>query len=266
MTYEINDQNQLPAPRARLAAVLRASKDVVTVHGTAATLGIDQHRAAKLLSRWRSQGWLRRVGHGSYVQVPLDLSGSEQVLEDPWVLIPTLFGNCYIGGWTAAHHWDLTEQLFNDTLVFTTKRTAERHTAQGITFVLRRVSETRLFGLKTLWRGSNRVKISDPTRTVVDMLAMPDTGCGIDHVSDCIGAYLRSDECDRELLIRYAEQMGNGAVFKRLGYLADTRLEDDELSKACRARLTQGYTRLDPSLDSERLVTSWRIWVPAHDR
>jgi hypothetical protein len=25
-------------------------------------------------------------------------------------------------GWTAAHHWELTEQLFNETLVFTARR------------------------------------------------------------------------------------------------------------------------------------------------
>jgi hypothetical protein len=28
------------------------------------------------------------------------------------VLVPTLFGQSYIGGWTAAHHWELTEQFF----------------------------------------------------------------------------------------------------------------------------------------------------------
>jgi hypothetical protein len=42
------------------------------------------------------------------------LAGSEQVIEDPWVLVPTLFGDSYIGGWTAAHHWELSEQLFNE--------------------------------------------------------------------------------------------------------------------------------------------------------
>ena len=106
-------------------------------------------------------------------------------------------------------NFDLTEQLFNDTLVFTTKRTPEKHVAQGVTFVLRHIAEERLFGLKTIWRGSSRVKISDAPRTLVDMLAMPDTGGGIDHVSECIGTYLRSADCDRELLIQYAEQFDN---------------------------------------------------------
>jgi predicted transcriptional regulator of viral defense system len=77
-------------------------------------LGIDRRKATRLLSQWTGQGWLTRVGPGLYVPVPLDLAGNEQVMADPWILVPTLFGQCYIGGWTAAHHWELTEQLFND--------------------------------------------------------------------------------------------------------------------------------------------------------
>src|SRR6202047_4924832 len=145
-------KDSLPAHRARLGAVLRAAKEVVSVDVTSRTLGIERRAAAKLLSRWKQQGWLRRVGHGLYVPVPLDLAGSEQVIEDPWVLVPTLFGQSYIGGGTAAHHWELTEPLFNETVVFTARRIAERRvTAQGVIFLLHHVTPKRLFGLKTLW-------------------------------------------------------------------------------------------------------------------
>jgi predicted transcriptional regulator of viral defense system len=254
----------LPASHARLATVLRAARETVSVEIAAQTLGIDRHRAAQVLSRWATQGWLRRVAHGIYVPVPLDLAGNEQVMADPWVLVPTLFGECYIGGWTAAHHWELTEQLFNETVVFTTRRVVKKRvTAQGAVFVLHNVAGKRLFGLKTLWRGSAKVAVSDPERTLVDILAMPETGGGIDHVAECLENYLHGKTADRDLLIRYAEQFGNGAVFKRLGFLADTRFHDARLATACRARLTQGYARLDPALPSPKLVTAWRLWVPA---
>ena len=161
------------------------------------------------------------------------------------------FRSCYIGGWTAAHHWELTEQLFNETLVFTTRRVTEKRvTAQGAVFVLHNIKPKRLFGLKTLWRGSVKVSISDAARTLVDMIAAPEVGGGIDHVADCLSAYLGSKTADRDLLIRYAEQFDNGAVFKRLGYLAETRLHDKKLAAECRSRLTQGYARLDPALPS----------------
>lgn len=253
----------LPASRARLASVLRAAKEVVSIDVASNSLGIDRREAAKLLSRWQGQGWLRRIGHGLYVPVPLDLAGSEQVVSDPWVLVPALFGQCYIGGWTAAHHWELTEQLFNETFVFTTRRIRERHVvAQGAAFLLHNVSPKRLFGLKALWRGSTRVAISDPERTLVDMIAAPEVGGGIDHVVECLGAYLRTKTADQGVLIRYAEKFGNGAVFKRLGFLADARLGNQRLADECRARLTHGYAKLDPSLRTTKLITAWRLWVP----
>lgn len=253
-----------PSRRARLAAVLRAAKEVVSVDTASRTLSIERGAAAKLLSRWKQQGWLRRIGHGLYVPVPLDLAGSEQVIADPWVLVPALFNPCYIGGWTAAHHWDLTEQLFNETLVFTARRVTQRRViAQGAVFVLHRTKPKRLFGLETLWRGSVKVSISDPPRTLIDMIATPELGGGIDHVSDSLVAYFHSKKTDRDLLIHYAEQFDNGVVFKRLGYLAETRLHDDRLAAACRSRLTKGYARLDPTLPPQKLVTSWRLWLPS---
>ena len=253
----------LPRSRARLASVLRAAKEVVSVDVTSTTLNMNRREAAKLLSRWHRQGWLRRIGHGLYVPVPLDLATSEQVITDPWVLVPTLFGRCYIGGWTAANHWELTEQIFSETFVFTTRRVTEKHfIAQGAAFLLHSVNSKRLFGLKTLWRGSTKVAISDPARTLVDMLAAPEVGGGIDHVAECLGTYLRAKTADRVQLIRHAEEFGNGAVFKRLGFLADTKLDDEQLADECRIRLTHGYAELDPSRRSAKLITAWRLWVP----
>jgi predicted transcriptional regulator of viral defense system len=260
-----SEPGTLPAPRARLAAVLRAARETVSIDTAMQALGVDRRKATRLLSQWTGQGWLTRVGPGLYVPVPLDLAGNEQVLADPWILVPTLFGQCYIGGWTAAHHWDLTEQLFNETVVFTTRRVVKkRAAAQGAIFLLHNIPAKRLFGLKTLWRGSAKVSVSDPARTLLDLLAMPESGGGIDHVTECLANFLRTKEADRDLLIRYADQFDNGAVFKRLGFIADTHLHDQMLADACRQRLTTGYAQLDPNLPGSTLATAWRVWLPAH--
>lgn len=228
-----------------------------------ATLAVPRQTAAKLLSRWAEQGWLERVGPGAYVLVPLALRGAEQVVHDPWVLVPALFGPAYVGGLSAAEHWDLTEQIFRDIFVYTGRPVRQKTVeSQGIVFSLRHVKEELMFGTKTVWRGQSRVQVSDVHRTIVDMLDDPAAGGGIQHVADCFAQYMQRKDSDPHMLIQYADRIGNGAVFKRLGFLAERHRGGDLLTDAAKLRLTQGYAKLDPALDCPRLITRWRLRVP----
>lgn len=254
----------LPSGRARLVSVLQAADDeVVRIDDAVQALGETRAGAAKLLSRWVEQGWLRRVGRGVYLPVPLDMLGTEQVLDDPWVLVPVLFAPGYVGGRTAAEHWDLTEQIFRDIVVFTSRGVRQRSLErQGAVFTVKRIREAALFGTRSVWRGQSRVAVSDVHRTIVDMLDDPATGGGIEHVADCLSAYLRRRDHDADKLIAYADRLGNGAVFKRLGFLVERDASGADLVAAARGRLTQGHAKLDPSLECPRLVTRWRLRVP----
>jgi predicted transcriptional regulator of viral defense system len=249
--------------RARLSAVLQTAKDLVTIEDAMKALQTDRSTSAKLLSRWQQQGWLKRVGRGIYAPIPLDALATEQVLKDPWVLVPALYAPAYIGGWTAAEHWDLTEQLFRSIFVFTARSFRKKEqTVQGASFQLTHISEDALFGTKTLWRGQARVAISDKHRTIIDMLADPTAGGGIRHVNQCLRAYLRDPEANAETLIGYGDKLGNGAVFKRLGFLLSHEPANEQLVQACHERLTQGNAKLDPAMPCKRLVKAWRLWIP----
>ncbi|GEM_PF-148096 len=225
----------------------------------------DRTAAAKMLSRWTSQGWLRRVGRGAYVPVALDSLSSQHVLDDAWVLVPSLFAPAYVGGRTASEYWDLSEQIFNDIVVITTQTV--RHKSQprhGVTFTVKHVAEKKFFGTKTVWRGRSKVLVSDLERTVIDMLDDSAIGGGIQHTSDCLAEYLRRKDRDDERLLDYMSRLGNGAVWKRLGFLAEQDASATHLVKACHARLTKGNIKLDPALDCPQLVTRWRLWIPEH--
>lgn len=249
--------------RARLSAVLQTAKDLVTIEDAMQALSTDRSTSSKLLARWQRQGWLKRVGPGIYAPVPLDALTTEQVLKDPWILVPALFSPGYIGGWTAAEHWDLTEQLFRSVFVCTARSFRKKEQiVQGVSFTLMHVPEDALFGTKMLWRGQARVAIADKHRTIIDMLADPATGGGIRHVDQCLQNYFRGSEANPDTLIRYAEQLGNGAVFKRLGFLVSQQSGHESLAQSCLERLTQGNAKLDPALPCKRLVKAWRLWIP----
>ena len=104
--------------------------------------------------------------------------------------------------------------------------------------------------------------MSDVHRTIVDMLDDPKLGAGIQHVDDCLVSYFERKDRDDERLVANAGRIGNGAIFKRLGFLAERRSGTNALVDACRERLTQGNAKLDPALPCRRLVTRWRLFVP----
>lgn len=251
--------------RAQLAAVLRQSAGTVTPAMVEDALAIPRINAAKLLARWAEQGWLQRVRRGIYVAVPLESERADSPPEDSWVIAEAAFAPCYISGWSAAEHWGLTEQVFRTVLISTTRRVRDREPRMGgIEFRLRTVSKKTFFGLKTIWRGRTRVSVSDPSRTIIDLLSDPALGGGLRSAVDMLQNYLASkDHRDVAQLVTYAEALGVGAVLKRLGYLLAKFAPEERAAIArCAKSLTTGNAKLDPALPAKKLITAWRLWLP----
>lgn len=251
--------------RARLGKLLRGTTGTVSPTQAARLLKLPPDQTAKLLARWASQGWLARVRRGLYVPVPLESQTADVALEDAWLVAEQLFAPCYIGGWSAAEHWGMTEQIFRTLLVFTTRKPRDRAPVlRGTAFQLRSVREQVLFGLKPVWRGQVRVNVSDPSRTLLDLLADPALGGGLRATVDVLRTYLESKEFkDIKRLLDYTMQLKNGAVFKRLGFLLERYAPAEaEAIAFCRTHLSQGNAKLDPALPSKRLATAWRLWLP----
>jgi predicted transcriptional regulator of viral defense system len=81
-------------------------------------------------------------------------------------------------------------------------------------------------------------------------------------VADCLRAYFDRADCDTAALLGYAGRLGNGAIYKRLGILAETLGAAPVLVEACAAHLTEGIVKLDPAVPSPRLIRRWRLWLP----
>jgi predicted transcriptional regulator of viral defense system len=255
---------RLPKGRVQLLRVIGASGDVIHISDVTKALSVSRVEAAKRLARWREQGWLSRVGSGAYVPASIDTLGSERVLDDAWVLVPALFAPAYVAGRTAAEHWDLTEQISKDTVVITGQAIRQkRQVRQGFEFTLKHLSPKKIFGTKPVWRHQTKVLVSDVHRTILDMLDDPALGGGIQQVADCLTTYLNRADRDDEKLMAYSGQLNNGAVFKRLGFLAEKRDDSSTLVALCRARLTAGNAKLDPALDCKQLISQWRLLIPS---
>ena len=134
--------------------------------------------------------------------------------------------------------------------------------ATPTTVTLKHLAADKIFGTKPVWRHHTKVPVSDIHRTIIDMLDDPVLGGGIQQVADCLISYLSRSDRDDQKIVEYGEQLGNGAVFKRLGFLAEKHPDGAKLAELCRNRLTAGNAKLDPALEGKRLVSRWRLLIP----
>lgn len=230
----------------------------------------DKKKANLTLSRLCRKGWLQRLRAGVYRIIPLGSDTTDPIPEDAWVIAMELFSPCYISGWTAAEHWDLTEQVFNSTMVFTSrKQRTKDHIIAGLVYRTKAISEKDIFGVKKIWSSNKIVLIADIHKTIVDILDDPEIGGGGRHAVDIIRAYWQKKEADLEILIQYAGKLGSGAIFKRLGFIAEKvmHLPQDQLNELY-SKINTGIIKFDPSgPNSGPISTRWgiRLNIPLSD-
>lgn len=250
--------------RNQLAVLLKAQMPVITPKTAANALQIAQSRAAQLLALWAKKGWLSRVKHGVYIPISLHAETSEVMADEPWVLAKALFEPCYIGGWSSAEHWDFTEQIFNSTMVFTTKKSQTRElNLKGAKFTIKTIKAERLFGSQNVWRENHKVAVSDPTRMIVDAFNDPAVVGGIRMAVDILDRYLKSTHKNLDLLFRYSIQIKNTTIFKRLGFVFEQRYPKEiAFIEKIKKEIKSGYSQLDPATPGKSLATAWNLWVP----
>ena len=168
--------------RRLLDLLHREASGPFTAEEASKVLSLEHRRTARFLRYLAERGWLSRIRRGVYTTVPLGATDPSAWREDAWVVAARLFAPCYIGGWSASEHWSLTEQVFRTVVVMTARPVRLSSVdVQDQPFRLKHISRRKLFGSSTEWRGRVRINVSDPSRTIVDILDDPAIGGGMRH-------------------------------------------------------------------------------------
>jgi len=141
------------------------------------------------------------------------------------------------------------------------RRSTERLLAAELHLV--HVSPEVLKGAVPIWRGKERVSVSDRERTIADALVSPNWVGGVRHLLGILAAYRESPEWSPEKLLQRLKERGHGSAFKRMGYLAEALWPDaqDVVDAAWRQR-TSGLIKLDPSVKTRGSMSKrWGLWV-----
>jgi predicted transcriptional regulator of viral defense system len=255
----IREQN-----RALLEKLHRAVDGPFSAAKAAEILSVPRDRARRLLAYFAARGWLARIRRGAYTTVPLGATSPSEWREDPWSVAHEAFAPCYIAGWSACEHWELTEQIYRDIVVVTgASIRARKQRIQDTVFILRYLRPDMHFGTRSVWRGQTRMRVSDPSRTIVDILDDPDIGGGVRQCADAVRAYFEGEHRNERLLLNYVERRRNRTVFKRLGYLLEVLgIEAPDVTERCLAGQSKGLSLLDPTLEARGKITKrWNLRI-----
>ena len=258
------------AERQVIDTMIHYGKPAIRAIDLEQEFGHSHKNANLILSRLCRKGWLQRLQPGIYRVVPLGSDSPNPLPEDPWAIGVTLFDPCYISGWTAAEHWELTEQIFNTMLIFTTqKQRKKEHLISGVQYRTKKISSEAIFGVTKIWSKNVPILIADPHKTVIDILDEPAMGGGGRHTIDIVKAYWAKPEADPHILWQYAEKLDHGAVFKRLGFISESLFHlPFDLLDSLKKKIKTGIIKWDPNgPDSGPIISKWgiRLNIPMED-
>jgi len=259
--------------RAKLSRVLEQHSGVITPAKVSSVLDVSSQESGRLLSRWHRSGWVQRVKRGMYLPIALSSTSKEPIVEEPYLIAEAIYGPGYVGGFSAVKHWDFSEQIIETVTYLSCKSVRDRAPVHaGVQFRIKTINKNKLFGFKSLWIGATKIAISDPTKTIVDLLDDPSLVGGMSIVADVLGEYMESEHYDFGLLLDYGERNGNRTVFKRLGFVLDTCFTLSESKQsALKTRISAGYSMFDTLTDSDVTNPKWRLrlspsWKRLSDR
>ncbi|MFH0970738.1 MAG: type IV toxin-antitoxin system AbiEi family antitoxin [Candidatus Diapherotrites archaeon] len=215
--------------------------------------------ARKMASTLSRKKWVERLSRGLYLILELAAGSKPEWSEDSFYIASKLARPYYLGYLSMLHYYSWTEQVPNTISVVTTKITTPK-IIHGTKYEFVTLSKKKFFGYKETNIRGHTIVVSDPEKTLVDALDHPEYCGGIDEVKKAI-VYAK---VDWGKVITYAERMGNGAIYKRMGFLLEEMGVpiSKEIIEDLRGRLTTGYAPLYPTAgNTGKYNTRWNIQI-----
>jgi predicted transcriptional regulator of viral defense system len=233
---------------------------------------LSPQQIRKLISKLAQSGWIEILKRGTYVVKSSLYSGDIP----PFAIANALVHPMAISHWSAlAHHGFSTQnpamiQASTTHKVVTPEmRLGKAYRPRGraswrafdLEFEFIYVKEDWFWGFQKIWVNSwYQINITDPERTVLDLIVRPDIFGGITASSEILEGAISQIKLDR--LVNYALQYGVGAVIKRLGWLLERMGVDTNLLIPLKKYPATGMILLDPNQPkSENVDSPWNINV-----
>lgn len=247
---------------ARLVTTLHERRRTIfTLRDVVSITRLQPKSARTFMSQIVGRGIATRLKPGLFTLVPQELGREREFLGNPYVVARELVdGTEFFLSHAAAMdlHRMVTQPQF--VIYATSTRSIRRRTVLGTEFRFVRCKPEHMFGTTDVWVDkSERVKVSDLERTIIDGLRQPEYCGGISEVAK--GFWMRRGDIAARTLVDYALRLDVGSVIRRLGFLLEVfQIEAHSDVERLRSRLTATYDILDPTLPAEgRHLSRWKL-------
>lgn len=234
-------------------------KKIITVDWILKNFEIKRKTLRKLLYRLSKQGWIERIEKGKYMIIPLGAEKGKYTLNE-FVIGSLLVTPYAISYWSALNYYGMTEQIPSTVFIQTTSwKKKQEIDVFGVKYKLVRIKKEKVFGLRTEWIEETEINITDREKTIIDCLDKPQYCGGVVEVAKA----LRKENLDHEKIVKYAREIGNSGVIRRLGYLCDFLRIDIDVPMI----ETRNYLLLDPTMPHKgKKDAKWRVIVNLDER
>jgi len=229
-------------------------------------LACDRSQVYPLIRQLVRTGLIAEIENGKYLLLGFE---PERTLSNPLFIACHLVSPGYISFWSALHAHGLTEQAPLTVYVATTRKKPPVEYA-GYRFRFVTIQPRKFFGYYREYIGGLPVVIADREKALIDSLSEPEYAGGIAEVAKALRAAI--DEIDLNILVEYANRIGDKTLGSRLGFLLDllgrpvepcdkASANDGEPGAPCLIR-SRSLVKLDPGRPLQgRRNAHWRLDV-----
>lgn len=249
-----------PTEALILSRLSEQGKNIFTMKDAKQTIEINKRHLENLLQRLVNKKWLQRIEKGLYMIIPLEAGEHGDYTEHEFIIASRLINPYAISYWSALNYHGFTEQIPGTVFVSsTTRKKAFQIEILRIRYKFIKLSNKKFFGLMKIWIENKPITITDREKTIIDCLDHPEYCGGI--VETIKGIWNGRRELDFDKITEYGIKMGNGAIFKRLGYLTEVLdLPVEKYQQHWQGQISAGYNLLDPHLPKMgKYVAKWRL-------
>lgn len=232
---------------------------------------LSKSRTRQVLSALAQSGWIMRLKRGVYlVQSPAFAAENLH----PFAIATALIQPIAISHWSALAHHGFTTQIPPMVQASTPSQVITPEMRQGAAYRPRgravwrvldmefefiQIRQKQFFGFNLEWMTSwNRVSITDPERTMLDMVAHPEIFGGITVAIETLNSHI--EFLNIEQLVSYSLRYEMGSVIKRMGWILESLgISSDQLSPLQTYSVKNNYLLDTQGLQKGKTNRRWNI-------